>query len=198
MLVREAMTSPVVTIPTSATVRQAIRVLLEHDLTALPVVDESGRLAGIVSETDLLHHVFEHDPRAFTRRPATAASPAPRRVEEVMTRDVEITLPNADFAVLAETMLKARITNVPVMAGSEVVGIVSSRDLIAVLARDDARIRDDVLAAIAEYGPDGPRWDVSVHDGVVRLRGRADASAQRIADVIARAIPGVTSVSIED
>ncbi|WUI04211.1 CBS domain-containing protein [Spirillospora sp. NBC_00431] len=198
MLVREAMTSPVVTIPPTATVRQAIRVLHEHDVTALPVVDESGRLAGIVSETDLLHTVFEHDPRAFTRRPATAASPAPRPVEEIMTREVETALPDTDVAVLAETMMKTRLDSVPVVAGSEVVGIVSRRDLVAILARDDARIRDDVLATIAECAPDGPRWDVSVRDGVVELRGRPDPTAKRIADIITHAVPGVTQVFIRD
>ncbi|MGH3239324.1 MAG: CBS domain-containing protein [Spirillospora sp.] len=197
MLVREAMTSPVVTIPPTATVRQAIRVLHEHDVTALPVVDESGRLAGIVSETDLLHTVFEHDPEAFTRPPADAASPRPRPVEEIMTRDVETVLPGADVAALAETMLKARIKSVPVVAGSEVVGIVCRRDLVAILAGDDARIRDDVLAAIAEYAPNAPYWDVSVRNGVVQLRGSADPSAKRIADIITQAIPGVTEVSIQ-
>lgn len=198
MLVREAMTSPVVTIPRTATVRQAIRVLHEHDITALPVLDDSGRLAGIVSEMDLLRGVFEHDPRAFARPLATASSPAPRLVEEVMTRDVEIARPGTDVAVLAETMMKTRIKSVPVLAGSDIVGIVSRRDLIAILSRDDARIRDDVLAAINEYGPEGVRWDVSVRDGVVELHGRADEPGQRIADVLARTVPGVTRVSIRE
>ena len=196
MLVREAMTSPVVTIPRTATVRQAVRVLHEHGVTALPVVDEPGRLVGIVSEMDLLKGAFEHDPRAFLRPVATPASPAPRLVGDVMTRDVETVRPNSDVAALAETMMKTRIKSVPVLAGSAVVGIVSRRDLIAILARGDARIRDDVLAAIAEYGPDGASWDVSVRDGAVELHGRADDAAQRMAGVLARTVPGVTRVSI--
>ncbi|GAA4237885.1 CBS domain-containing protein [Actinomadura meridiana] len=198
MLVREAMTSPVVTIPPSATVRQAIRVLHEHDVTALPVADESGHLTGIVSEMDLLHGVLDHDPRAFARRVATAADPSPRLVADVMTRDVEIARPNTDVAVLAETMVKTRIGSVPVLAGTEIVGIVSRRDLIAVLARDDARIRDDVLAAIAEYDPQGCRWDVTVRDGAVELCGRADEPARRIAGVLAQTVPGVTRVDVRD
>jgi CBS domain-containing protein len=198
MLVREAMTSPVVTIPPSATVRQAVRVLHEHDVTALPVADESGRLIGIVSEMDLFQGVLDHDPRAFARRVATATGPAPRLVADVMTRDVEIARPNTDVAVLAETMVKTRIRSVPVLAGTEIVGIVSRRDLIAVLARDDARIRDDVLAAIAEYDPDGHRWDVTVRDGVVELCGRADEPARRIAGVLAQTVPGVTHVDVRD
>ncbi|HLV74352.1 MAG TPA: CBS domain-containing protein [Vulgatibacteraceae bacterium] len=196
MLVREAMTSPVVTIPRTATVRQAIRVLHEHNVTALPVVDEPGRLVGIVSEMDLLRNVFEHDPRAFVRPVATKATPAPREVEEVMTRDVVTARPNGDVALLAEMMMKTRIKSVPVLDGSAVVGIVSRRDLIAILARGDARIRDDVLAAISDYGMDDSTWDVSVREGVVELRGEADELARRVADVLARTVPGVTRVSI--
>ncbi|WP_030176617.1 CBS domain-containing protein [Spirillospora albida] len=196
MLVREAMTSPVVTIPATATVRQAIRVLHEHDITALPVVDDAGRLAGIVSEADLLRGEFEADPRAFARPHAPAGAPAPREVAEVMTRDVHTTRPTGDVAEIAALMMKARIKSVPVLDGTAIVGVLSRRDLIAVLARGDARIRDDVLAAITEFGPGGTVWDVEVHDGAVELCGPADESAQRIADVLARTVPGVTRVSL--
>lgn len=199
MLVREAMTSPVVTIPRTATVRQAIRVLHEHNVTALPVVDEPGRLVGIVSEMDLLRNVFEHDPRAFVRPVATKATPAPREVEEVMTRDVVTARPNGDVALLAEMMMKTRIKSVPVLDGSAIVGIVSRRDLIAILARGDARIRDDVLSALAELMPGGHDWTAEVTDGVVRLSGPAgDENARHIAETIARTVPGVTRVLLEE
>ncbi|MBD2899005.1 CBS domain-containing protein [Actinomadura nitritigenes] len=196
MLVREAMTSPVVTIPRTATVRQAVRVLHEHDITALPVVDGNGRLVGIVSEMDLLRGAFEADPRAFSRPVATPAGPPPRLVEEVMTRDVETARPTTDVAELAEAMMRTRHKSVPVLDGAVLAGIVSRRDLIALLARGDARIRDDVLAAINEYGPGGHAWEVSVRDGVVVLTGPADEAARRVADVLARTVPGVTRVSV--
>ena len=113
-----------------------------------------------------------------------------------MTRDVVTARPNGDVALLAEMMMKTRIKSVPVLDGSAVVGIVSRRDLIAILARGDARIRDDVLAAISDYGMDDSTWDVSVREGVVELRGEADELARRVADVLARTVPGVTRVSI--
>ncbi|MBT2212782.1 MULTISPECIES: CBS domain-containing protein [Actinomadura] len=200
MLVREAMTSPVVTIPPSATVRQAIRVLDEHEITALPVVD-GGRLVGIVSEMDLLLGEFEADPRAFAR-PRTAPSgsagpgtPSPRHVGDVMTREVETARPGTDVAELAELMMRTRIRCVPVLDGPAIVGVLSRRDLVSVLARGDARIRDDVLAAIAELGPGAP-FDVSVDGGAVELRGAAGEPARRIAEVLARTVPGVRQVSI--
>ncbi|QXJ20310.1 CBS domain-containing protein [Actinomadura graeca] len=193
MLVREAMTSPVVTIPPGATVRQAVRVLDEHEITALPVVD-GRRLVGIVSEMDLLRGEFEADPRAFARPVATPGTPSPRHVGDVMTRDVRTARPTTDVAELAEMMMRTRIKSVPVLDGPDIVGIVGRRDLVAILARGDARIRDDVLAAIAEYG--AAPWDVSVDDGAVELRGSAGESARRIAEVLARTVPGVTRVSV--
>ncbi len=55
-----------------------------------------------------------------------------------------------------------------------------------------------MLAAIDEYGPDGRHWDVSVQDGAVELLGGdADEPARRVADILARTVPGVTRVSIQ-
>lgn len=196
MLVREAMTSPVVTIPPSATVRQAIRVLHEHDVTALPVVDRGGRLVGIVSEMDLLRGEFESDPRAFARPRSAPSAPVARAVEKVMTRDVRTARPSTDVAELAEMMLRTRIKSVPVVEGSHVIGVISRRDLIAMLARGDARIRDDVLASLAAYAPQAQPWQVAVKDGVVELRGRDDADTERIVEVLARTVPGVTRVLV--
>ncbi|MEV4671442.1 MULTISPECIES: CBS domain-containing protein [Actinomadura] len=197
MLVREAMTAPAVTVTPSATVRQAMRVLLEHDVTALPVADATGRLVGIVSEMDLLRGAFEADPRAFARPlSGTPGAPEPRHVDEVMTRDVRTARPTTDVAELAETMLRTRIKSVPVLDGDAIVGVISRRDLIAALARGDARIRDDVLASIAAYAPDGGAWEVTVEDGVVRLSGCDDEQAERIVEVLARTVPGATRVLI--
>ncbi|WP_131735687.1 CBS domain-containing protein [Actinomadura roseirufa] len=197
LLVREAMTSPVVTIPASATVRQAVRVLYEHDVAALPVV-EAGLLVGVAGELDLLRGALGADPGAFACSAAAPGGPAPRRVGDVMIREVETARPDGDVAGLAELMMKTGLPGVPVLDGPDIVGMVGRRDLVAVLAGGDARVRDDVLAALAEYGPDGPGWEVSVDGGVVELRGRADAQARRVADMLVRAVPGVTGVTMRD
>jgi CBS domain-containing protein len=93
-------------------------------------------------------------------------------------------------------MPRTRIKSVPVVDGPAIVGVISRRDLIAALARSDARIRDDVLASIAAYAPDGGPWDVTVEDSVVRLTGRDDEQAERIVEVLARTVPGATRVLI--
>ncbi|MFD0899184.1 CBS domain-containing protein [Actinomadura sediminis] len=197
MLIREVMTTPVVTIAPRATVRQAIRVLHEHDVTAAPVVGDDGRMVGIVSEMDLLRGAFEADPRAFARPVRAASEPPPPRVEDVMTTEVRTARPNSDAAALADMMIETGIKSVPVLDGTALAGIVSRRDLIAVLARGDARIHDDVTALLAEYGEE-QRWTVTVEDGIVTLHGRTGESTRRLADVLARTVPGVTRVTVLD
>lgn len=194
MLVREAMSSPIVTVPRGASARQAIRVLYEHNITAAPVVDESGRMVGIVSEMDLLRGEFEADPRAFIRPVTPPADLPPRGVEEVMTTEVRTARETSDVAELADMMIRTGVKSIPVLRDEEIVGMVSRRDLMAVLAHSDKRIRDDVLAAIEECCPEGSRWTVAVHDGVVELHGDADEQARQLADVVVRTVPGATRV----
>ncbi|TMR88971.1 HPP family protein [Nonomuraea basaltis] len=75
MLVREVMSSPAITVRRTDPVRRAIRTLYGHDITAAPVVDDSDRLVGVVSELDLLRGEFEPDPRATVLPLATAGEP---------------------------------------------------------------------------------------------------------------------------
>jgi CBS domain-containing protein len=194
MLVREVMTIPVVTVSDTATVKQAIRLLYEHNITAVPVVDGNEHVIGIVSEMDLLRNEFEADPRAFVRPVAEPDSLPPRGVDEVMTPHVMTVREETDVAELAELMMTTGVKSVPVVRGKRLVGIVSRRDLMGVLARSDERIRDDVADALTEYDSGDARWEVTVRDGVVELRGRADDAAEHIADVITRTIPGVVRV----
>ncbi|MEU5878674.1 CBS domain-containing protein [Spirillospora sp. NPDC047279] len=198
MIVKEAMSAPAISVPRTATVRQAIRVLHDHQITAAPVVGGDGRLVGIVSEMDLLRGEFEHDPRAFVRRVATPDDPPPRWVAEVMTEDVRTARLNGDVREVAEMMMATRIKSVPVLDGQQLVGMLSRRDLLAVLARGDARIRDDVHAALTSLVPDAADWEVRVLDGVVELRGGSRPQAEPIPELLARTVPGVVRVVVTD
>lgn len=194
MLVREVMTSPVVTVPSDWTVKQAVRLLYESDITAAPVLDDEGRLVGIVSEMDLLRGEFEADPRAYLRPAAEPESPPPAAVEDVMTPQVQTVRENDDVLDLVELMIMTGVKSVPVTRDSELAGIVSRRDLMGILAHGDERIRDDVLAALRELSVETATTRVAVHDGVVELSGDADDRSARIADAIARTVPGVLRV----
>ncbi|MEV5408750.1 CBS domain-containing protein [Thermopolyspora sp. NPDC052614] len=194
MLVREVMTSPAITVSPDDAVRRAIRILHENDITAAPVVDAAGALVGVVSEMDLLRGEFEPDPRATALPPRPVVSSPPRLVADVMTRDVVTVTETTDAAVLVELMVDKRIKSVPVLRGDRVVGVVSRRDLLGMLARPDEELRADVLALLEEHFPGGTAWRVTVADGVVELAGHAGPDRDGIAELLARTVPGVVRV----
>jgi osmotically-inducible protein OsmY len=78
------------------------------------------------------------------------------------------------------------------MRDGAVVGIVSRRDLMRMLAHGDERIREDVLAALEAAAAGTATTRVAVRDGIVELYGADDPPG--IADVIARTVPGVVRV----
>ncbi|OPG12709.1 CBS domain-containing protein [Microbispora sp. GKU 823] len=193
MLVREIMTTPVVTVRRTATIKQAVRLLYEQDITAAPVVDAAGRMIGIVSEMDLLRGEFGANPRAFLRPEAPPTGRPPALVEEVMTPRVATVGDGADTMDLVELMITTGVKSVPVLHDDELVGIVSRRDLMGLLAQGDERIREDVLAALRDCA-DTAAFGAAVRDGVVELYGPGDERSARIAELVARTVPGVADV----
>jgi CBS domain-containing protein len=154
MQARQIMTTPVLTVRPNTTVREAATLLLEHQITAAPVLDAGGDLIGIVSEGDLVVDRFGHDPRNQIR-PVQDEPPGPQTVDEVMTTPVVALGPSADAADLAETMLGADVRSIPIVEGT-VIGIVSRRDLLRTLVRDDDAIRAEIVDRIADYRAPAP------------------------------------------
>ncbi|MFG3436469.1 HPP family protein [Nonomuraea sp. NPDC047897] len=201
MLVREVMSSPPVTVHRADPVRRAIRVLYAHDVTAAPVLDDSGRLAGMVSEIDLLRGEFEPDPRASVRPPVPSAEPPPRQVWQVMTHAVVTVTPATDAATAIDLMVGKRVKSLPVLEGEKVVGILSRRDLLSMLARPDEELREAVVAALREHRPAGEEeWEVTVTEGVAVLRGARgtphDERAAHVAGLLTRTVPGIVRVRV--
>jgi CBS domain-containing protein len=194
MLAREVMTSPVITVRRTDTVRRAVQVLYDHNITAAPVLDDTGSLAGIVSEMDLLTGEFQPDPRAQERPASEVGAAPPARVSEVMTQDVVTVTEATDVTQVITYMVGKRIKSVPVVRGDLVVGIVSRRDLMAILARPDDSLREDVVAVLRENYPFGPHWQVTVTGGVAELRGHAGERVDHIADLLTRTVPGIVRV----
>ena len=194
MLIREVMTTPVITVRPTDPVRAAIRILYENDVTAAPVLDEAGRLVGIVSEMDLLRGEFDPDPRATVRFRSGELEPPPAVVSDIMTSDVTTTTETADVASLTEAMIAQKIKSVPVVRGHELVGIVNRRDLLAVLTRSDKAIQAKVVALLNEQDPEGAGYSVEVRDGVVELTGGPALDDRHLAERLARTVPGVVRV----
>jgi len=193
MLAREVMTSPVVSIGPEASVKDAVRLLDRHDITALPVIDDRDRLVGIVSEADVLLGEVSPDPRAHVR-PVRDLPEAAATVADVMTRAVMTVHKGADVADIAQLMLETGVKSVPVTHGHQVVGIVSRRDLIHALARSDDRIQAEIQDLFTEAGLAG--WTVWVDDSEVQLAGHGSERDTRIAMILAHTVPGVGDVHL--
>ncbi|MCK0118646.1 CBS domain-containing protein [Isoptericola sp. S6320L] len=196
MLAADIMTTTVATIRPTARVEDALHELGDRGITALPVVDDDGRLVGIVSEEDLLADGIAPDPRSTLRRDREAAADAPaagRRVGDVMTRLVITARPNQDVARLVGTMLARGIHSVPIVMGTRVVGMLSRSDVVDALARSDERIAADVTVLLRGAGLEQCRCVVL--GGSVRLAG-GSAADLRLASALARTVAGVRSVIV--
>lgn len=195
MLARELMTTSVVTIKPSASVKEAIRLLDLHNITAVPVVEQENRLVGIISEADLLRGRVIDDPRAHLRTREEWPEPPPKTVADIMTTFVVSVEEAADVSDVARLMLETGVKSLPVVRLGRVVGMISRRDLIGALAATDDRIRDEIDSLLLDAGLD---FQASVEDGVVVLIGHGSERDRRIAQTLARTVGGVTGVQVRE
>lgn len=216
MKARDVMSARVISITPDADVLDAIELMLSRHISGLPVIDRTGALVGIITEGDFLRRAETGTERKrprwveFLRGPRRLAEDYVhthgRKVEEVMTRDPITVTEEAPLAEIVRLMERRRIKRVPVMRGSQIVGIVSRSNLMHALASlgrnaapattGDAAIRAQLLAEF-----DRETWapiamiDVVVKDGVVELWGTITEESQRDAlRVAAENVPGVTKV----
>jgi CBS domain-containing protein len=188
----------VVTVQPDTSVKEAARLLLRHSISAAPVVDGAGRLVGIVSELDLLLGDVPADPVAHVIPAPAEAAPPPHLVSDVMTRDVLALAEDTDAADVAGLMRESSLKSIPVLRGEAVVGIVSRRDLLRSIARDDAAVREDVLLRLREYADGQVDWQVDVDGGVVTISTPPDEVAGQTALLLARSVPGALRVHLVD
>jgi CBS domain-containing protein len=80
-----------------------------------------------------------------------------------------------------------------VVDDGQLVGVVSRRDVVHVLARQDESIRREVEDLVRDEGAD---WSVDVSDGLVRVSGPSSEQDRRVAEVLAGSVPGVVAVRI--
>jgi CBS domain-containing protein len=192
MLVREVMSSPAVTVAPGTPLKHAVQLLDGHRITAMPVVDDQGHLVGVVSEADVLRDTVTPDRRAHERSVEIAAPPVHLAVTDVMTHLPISVSPDDDLSRAVDLLVDTQVKSLPVVAYGRVVGMVSRRDVIAVLARQDALIEAEVDEALRLAGVE---CVVGVDDGVVQLDGAQSAESLRVARVIASRVPGVIGVS---
>jgi CBS domain-containing protein len=110
--------SVVVTVAPTATVRELVALLHEHNVGALVVSSDGHAVEGIVSERDVVRHLH------------TTAGLLDDPVASIMTANVSTCEPDATLEDLARLMTNSRIRHVPVVVDAQLVGIVSIGDVV--------------------------------------------------------------------
>ncbi len=121
--------SDVVTIEARKTVHDAICRLNEHGIGALIVTGDDGEIGGIISERDILKECGERCVR-LTGPPGSEESACPALVQDVMTTDLIIGVPDDDLNYVMGIMTKNRIRHLPILDEGALVGIISIGDVV--------------------------------------------------------------------
>ena len=143
----DVMSSPVVYVMEETPVREIARVLIEHSISAVPVIGSSGRLVGIVSEGDLVSHSASPDGKRCSWwldmiEKSSAVSDGYQtyldrhglRAKDVMSNDVVTVGEDMSIIAIAELLQRRCIKRVPVMHKDQMVGIVSRANLLTALS----------------------------------------------------------------
>jgi CBS domain-containing protein len=135
MLARDVMSSPVITLRPDVPVPAAAALLVSHGFTAAPVVDHDRRVVGMATEADLVRG------RIVPEGWDVAAQPD-ATVADVMTPCPRLLAPDTDLADLVALMLDLSIRSVPIVEDGRLVGIVSRRDALRVVANRELTSAD--------------------------------------------------------
>lgn len=195
MKARDIMSKPAITARPQTPLKRVAEIMVDHAIALVPIVDDDGRLLGIVSEADLLGasaspshgEVVSTSPRQGTA-PGTAAA--------VMTLDVVAASETAEVADLFPMMVQRHLKGVPVVSDEVVTGVIARRDLLRLLVRTDAQIHDDVAGILDHVGEEP--FSIDVDDGVVRINRWLGPSSRRRIEGLVRTVPGVMAVVFKD
>jgi CBS domain-containing protein len=196
MRVSDIMTRSVVTTTPRTPVKDAAVVLAGHGVTLLPVVENDDRLVGVLTEADVVRGRIPPDPRHGAWHGTQAGPPPPATVGDVMSSPPLTAHPHTDAAELATMMTDRGLRSVPVIDQDRLVGIITRRDLVRIIARDDALIAADVRRRLESYSaPD--RWTVHADHGAVIITDQYDdPTDHHVALVLAQAVPGVVHAKV--
>lgn len=216
MKARDVMVSPVITVKPYSSVRDVAELFLNRRISAVPVVDDQGKIVGIISEGDLMHRSEAGTERrrswwlfGLTQDETLAAEYVKahaRTVADVMTTKVITATPETPLHEIAALLERNAIKRVPIVTDGQLVGIVSRANLIQAVASarkeldvplSDTAIRDKLIAHLKEQA-----WartslmNVTVNGGVVDLWGITRSNVERTAiRVAAESTPGVRAVN---
>lgn len=200
--VSDVMTRTVVSVGRDTPFKTIVQIMGQWKVSALPVLEGEGRVAGVVSEADLLpkQEFRDSDPDRFTqmRRLPDLAKAGGLTAEDVMTAPAVTVRAGATVAEAARLMALHQVKRLPVVDDKGLLeGLVSRSDLLKVFLRPDEEIAEEIRREILPglFPPPSGPVHVEVRDGMVTLTGRIqDTSLVPVAARLVRAVEGVVDV----
>jgi CBS domain-containing protein len=148
MQVRELMSSPAITVSPTTQIREVARIMRENVISGVPVVDDAGKLLGVITEMELIaRNAPVHEPTYL----AVLSALIPVNLEEyrqykeqlrqalatnaleLMRDEVETISPDASIEEALESMLNPEVTMLPVVEDGRVIGVVTRTDLVRLI-----------------------------------------------------------------
>ena len=211
MRAKDVMTIKIVRISPDNSVRQAAKMMLDNQVSGIPVVDDDGHLLGIISEGDLIRRTELGSDATLAEKAMPAKDRASAyvkrsswRVGDAMTNDPVTIDEDASLTRVARLMQERGIKRIPVTRAGELVGIVSRADLlqgILVAGQDqtaagDEAIQRSVMVRLRENtGLEAFDIKIAVTNGIVHLSGAvAIPECRRAARIVAESVQGVQGV----
>ena len=182
--VKDVMTSRVVSVTRGASFRAMAAALREYRVSAFPVLDDDGKVIGVVSEADMLvKEALDSEPDGM---PGMIAGLLRRKEHEkargttagdLMTSPAVTVTPDDTLERAARLMYTRKVKRLPVVdAIGHLVGIIGRADLLAVFDRPDEEIRREILDQVIrrDLRTDPATFSAVVKDGIVTLEGVAE------------------------
>lgn len=207
MKAKDIMSRHVITLNPGNSVAHAAQIMIDNEVSGLPVLDNDGKLIGIVTEGDLVRRMeLGHpSPADISTREASEDFVRSRswRVENVMTKPAITVDEEATVEDVARIFTTRKIKRVPVVRDGQLVGVVSRADLLGLIARNkppaiaagDEALCTSILARLREALPTVAPPTVTIVDGAVQLEGTfRNDNERRAMRVIIDGVPGASVV----
>jgi CBS domain-containing protein len=190
--VKDAMTTQVVAVKLGASFNEMAARLRQSRVSAFPVIDDDGKVIGVVSEADMLARKVLSTGMLHSGEQEEAGD---LTAGDLMTHPAITVSPEDSVEVAARLMYTLQVKRLPVTDRSgRLAGIISRADVLAVFDRSDEEIRREVTDDVIwdQFGAGPRQFAVTVQAGVVTLEGQAETAAR--ADLIVRKVRHVQGV----
>jgi CBS domain-containing protein len=180
--VKDVMTTRVIWVKKDATFREMAAALRKHRVSAFPVVDDDGKVIGVVSEADMLtKEALDDEPGVISGILHHRDQAKARGITagDLMTTAVVAVRPEDTVEHAAKLMYDRRVKRLPVTdENGHLVGIISRADVLSVFDRTDRDIRKEIAdeVILGEFLVDPSAIQVTVKEGIVTLAGRPETN----------------------